>query len=633
MKQTSLALAITALLSTQPSALVQASEGCAPLTGKESGIDIGRSSTERCLPGTNSFQYQQWGLLNSGQDAFSHHGGVAGNDLNLWWAHRLGVLGQGINVAVVDDGLAIRHPDLEDNIHPGSRNVVTGSEDPTPAEPKDGHGTAVAGIIAAVDNAIGTKGVAPSAQLQGFNLLAKASRQLQLDWLYALGNSYASRNIRVFNQSYGQSITRPIPVSPNQNQLDGLFGQQTLTAGAAYIKAAGNGFNSISRGDYSYMRRNNPFALPFENSNLDPANSNFWNLVVSAINANGVRASYSSVGSSVFLSAPGGEDGIDAPAIVTTDLPGCERGYHHDLELPLGDRTRENRLHALNGKLDPHCDYNAIMNGTSAATPHVSGAMALLMSAYPNMSVRDLRDVLARSATRIDAAQAPVMIRYTSSTGQRRNVKGLEGWERNFAGMWYSPTYGFGLVDVNKALSLAADHIPLPPLVQLPWQEVVVKDPADPEIGAIPNAGAHPTSSTTLIDEPLTVEAVQVMVSLDHQRLPDLLIELVSPSGTRSILLNPFNSLIGQTLDREEFGYTLTTGIRDMRMLSHKFYGESAQGEWRLEVTDVAKDDRQVYKFDETTEELTVVTEINSRQPGQLISWSLRVLGHDANRS
>lgn len=50
MKQTSLALAITALLSTLPSALVQANEGCAPLTGKESGVDIGRSSTERCLP-------------------------------------------------------------------------------------------------------------------------------------------------------------------------------------------------------------------------------------------------------------------------------------------------------------------------------------------------------------------------------------------------------------------------------------------------------------------------------------------------------------------------------------------------------------------------------------------------------
>lgn len=54
------------------------------------------------------------------------------------------------------------------------------------------------------------------------------------------------------------------------------------------------------------------------------------------------------------------------------------------------------------------------------------------------------------------------MVSYTSSTGKVRDVKGLEGWERNAAGMWFNPTYGFGLIDVNKALELAANHQPLP---------------------------------------------------------------------------------------------------------------------------------------------------------------------------
>ena len=402
MKQTSLALAITALLSTLPSALVQANEGCAPLTGKESGMDIGRSSTERCLPGTNPLQDQQWYLLNSGQDGFSARGGIVGNDLNLWWAHRTGVLGQGVNVAVVDDGLAIAHPDLAENVRPGSKNVVTGSDDPTPTDPDTAHGTSVSGIIAAVDNAIGTKGIAPRAQLQGFNLLDDNSQQLQKDWLYALGDSDASRDNRVFNQSYGMSVVDPRSAnSLDQSQLDRLFEQQTLKAqGAAYIKAAGNGFNKIAAGGYVLNRTGNGPKLPFENSNLDPSNSNFWNLVVSALNADGVRSSYSSVGSNIFLSATGGEYGTDAPAMVTTDLPGCDMGYNRT------DDPSTNRLHG-NPQLDASCDYNGVMNGTSSATPSTSGAMALLMSAYPDLSVRDLRDLLARSATRVDAKHQP----------------------------------------------------------------------------------------------------------------------------------------------------------------------------------------------------------------------------------
>lgn len=622
MRKTSLALAITALLSALPAVSVQANESCTPLTGREAGMDTGRGSAARCLPGINPLQDQQWHLLNSGQDAFSPRAGVAGNDLNLWWAHRTEVLGQGINVAVVDDGLAIAHPDLVDNVRPGSRNVVTGGDDPTPTDPDSAHGTSVSGIIAAVDNAIGTRGVAPRAQLQGFNLLDNDSQQLQQDWLYALGDSPASGDNRVFNQSYGMSLVDPQRADGlDQLQLDRLFERMTQQVqGAAYIKAAGNGFSRIVAGNYALNRSGGDLRLPFENSNIDPSNSNFWNLVVSASNANGVRSSYSSVGSNVFLTAPGGEYGTDAPAMVTTDLPGCNMGYNRL------DDPSTNRLHG-NPQLDASCDYNGVMNGTSSATPNTAGAMALLMSAYPDLSVRDLRDLLARSATRLDADQAPVQLSYTAADGQRRQVTGLEGWERNAAGIWYSPTYGFGLVDVNRALVNAATHEPLPPLVQLPWQQVTVRDRA---AGAIPDLGSATTRSGARVDQPLTVEAVQVLVSLDHQRLPDLLIELVSPSGTRSVLLNPNNSLVGQSLDRQQLGYVRTRGLRDMRMLSHKFYGEQAQGEWRLEVTDVASGNRQVALRNLSTNARSTLTERNNSQPGQLLNWSLRVLGHDA---
>ncbi|WP_033135162.1 S8 family serine peptidase [Aeromonas finlandensis] len=629
MKQTSLALAITALLSTLPSAFVQADPNCQPLTGRESDIDIGRNSSERCLPGDNPLQDQQWHLLNTGQDAFSKRGGKSGNDLNLWWAHRTGILGQGINVAVVDDGLAIHHPNLKENIREGSYNFVDGSNDPTPTYWKDAHGTSVGGIIASADNGIGTLGIAPKARLQGYNYLAV---QTQDTFLKSHGvDKYPSHDNRIFNQSYGLSLLYPTSInlapSPNDSnamhmlQREELLERNTLQGKAAYIKAAGNGFRQIKVRGYTYYRNDPKPTLPFENSNLDSSNTNFWNLVVSAINADGKRSSYSSVGSNVFISAPGGEYGTDSPAIVTTDLPGCDMGYNSVLW------PSPNRLHQ-NDKLDKECNYNGRMNGTSAATPNTSGAMALLMSAYPDLSVRDLRDLLARSATRIDADQQPVMVSYTTNSGRERQVKGLEGWERNAAGMWFSPTYGFGLIDVNKALKMAANHIPLPPLVQLPWQKTYVHE----EEAEIPDVGAQPTSSTTNIAAPLQVEAVQVMVNLEHQRLSDLLIELVSPSGTRSILLNPFNSLIGQSLDMKTLGFTNTKGLNDMRLLSNKFYGEQAQGEWRLEVTDVSNSAHQVGRFVKTSAlPLLNLVEFNNRKPGKLLNWSLRVLGHDEN--
>ncbi|MCV5991879.1 hypothetical protein OFO94_38030, partial [Escherichia coli] len=51
-------------------------------------------------------------------------------------------------------------------------------------------------------------------------------------------------------------------------------------------------------------------------------NSSYFNLVTSALRADGTRASYSSVGANVWVAAPAGEYGQDFPAMVTTDLMG-----------------------------------------------------------------------------------------------------------------------------------------------------------------------------------------------------------------------------------------------------------------------------------------------------------------------
>ena len=99
----------------------------------------------------------QWHLKNTGQ-----FGGVAGEDINVEDAWEAGVLGEGINVVIVDSGIDPYHEDLRDNVLE-ERNFDFANEEGGIFTPYSHHGTAVAGIIAARDNDLGGRGVAPRA--------------------------------------------------------------------------------------------------------------------------------------------------------------------------------------------------------------------------------------------------------------------------------------------------------------------------------------------------------------------------------------------------------------------------------------------------------------------------------------
>ena len=106
----------------------------------------------------------QWHLSNNGQ--FS---GGAWQDINVEEVWAAGTRGAGINVAVVDDGMHYAHEDLKDNVEASLNHDYTGQDDIY--DSYEDHGTAVAGIIAAQNNSIGMRGVAPRATIYGYNLL------------------------------------------------------------------------------------------------------------------------------------------------------------------------------------------------------------------------------------------------------------------------------------------------------------------------------------------------------------------------------------------------------------------------------------------------------------------------------
>ena len=110
---------------------------------------------------------RQWAIENLGGPL--HYNGTPGADMNVSGAWSL-ALGNGVKVALLDSGVDTLHPDLAPNLLPGLDAYADSISDthgyPTPNFSSDGHGTACAGIIAAVqDNAIGTSGIAPLAKV------------------------------------------------------------------------------------------------------------------------------------------------------------------------------------------------------------------------------------------------------------------------------------------------------------------------------------------------------------------------------------------------------------------------------------------------------------------------------------
>ncbi|MGB0835468.1 MAG: S8 family peptidase [Psychrobium sp.] len=405
---------------------------------------------------------QQWHLKNNGQKAFSKSSGVKNSDLNVRNAHKRGVKGQGVKVTVIDTGVQIEHKDLAANITTGSRNLLDGGNNPVDT---NGHGTAVARIIAAVGyNNEGVRGIAPSTKLNGFNFL---SEQNLTSHLASHGESAGTKDTNVFNQSYGggdifpraYDVENDFELAIREASMQRVSMTNNNGRGAAFVKSAGNGYQWFRYGGRYAILPSNYFTaaedgelrnhgMPMENSNAEFADSNFWNIVVSAFNASNKLSSYSSVGSNVFMTATGGEFGEDQPAMVTVDLMGCDEG---------SNTTNEDATNSLHGgsKRDPNCDYTSVMNGTSSAAPSMSGAIAMVMSANKNITARDAKHILAKTAGRVDGKNKGVALPFTDADGNTATYQAIDDWKKNAAGYNYHMFYGLGKPNVTKAVNMA----------------------------------------------------------------------------------------------------------------------------------------------------------------------------------
>jgi subtilisin-like proprotein convertase family protein len=460
----------------------------------------------------------QWHLHNTGQIT----GAVSGQDINVvqvWPDYT----GQGIVIAVFDDGVDHTHPDLAANyLTDLSRDLILNIPGALPVSLDDDHGTSVAGLIgASANNGIGGVGVAWNASLIGYrdvdsDLLAdrfSRATMLMLDADVDISsNSWGEGAEAVF----GANAEQPIYIESVMNLA--TFGREGL--GTVVLFSAGND-------------RKNGY-----NTNQDPTNNIPYSINVAAGLANGLIADYSTPGASVLVTAPGSEPA----SIVTTDRQGSS-GY--------------NSLHEEAGN---YTDTNdSYFNGTSASAPIAAGVVALILEANPLLGYRDIQEILVYSSRRAV---------FLDVEGIQSDYNQAVDW--NGGGLLTSYDFGFGNIDAHAAVRLAET-----------WQKTSTTNNLELIEGDVLSRSLVITAggqaqAVAVFAQDNRVEQVTVSIDLQTERLQDVILELVSPGGTRSILIDrpPIES------DPDDLTPPVVYTLNTVRA-----WGESLQGEWTLQIT------------------------------------------------
>jgi subtilisin family serine protease len=556
------------------------------------------SSTTSLVTQTDPLLSYQWHIQNTGSSAFSSTLPVSGNDMNVTGAWNLGYSGKGIKVAIVDSGLEIAHEDLNANVdQSNSHNFLTGTNNPTPSVSGEDHGTQVAGIVGAVGfNGKGGRGVAYNATLRGYNLLASGVNTLSNIGSALGGASYSETN-DIFNESFS-SVYGSLP--PLNSTYQAVTSQTTTLRsgkGAVLVQAAGNEFLNSSSGKCTNA---NNYHVSCGDPATDTRRDGYVPIIVGAFNADGVKSSYSNAGTAIWVSAPGGEFGVDStylpnqtstaykPAITTTSLTGCSNASANGFST--------NTLNSLNSQgQNPNaknCQYTAIMNGTSSAAPNASAVVALMLEANPNLTVRDVKHILAKTAKQIDSGNSGV----SSSTILTGSTIVLDqGWVNNAANYWFSTWYGFGAIDATAAVSTAKSYTAYLPTVQTNSSSLHYTNAT-----TIPHTTTGITMTFNMSQSFNTVEEVILFTNLTStSALTCNQFELTSPSGTKSILLHAAN---GYSSD----GVNYQSAISNARILSNAFYGESAGGNWTLRFLDFCSSGTTTFTSSDT-QTLTII--------------------------
>lgn len=266
--------------------------------------------------------------------------------------------GAGVHVAVIDTGIQTSHPDLKGNIV-GGKNCSTG----TSYNDGNGHGTHVAGTIAALDNGSGVVGVAPSAKLWAVRVLNNSgsgswsSVICGIDFVTSKAPSKGGP-ITVANLSLGGSGVSDDNCGNSNNDALHKAICRARDAGVTIVVAAGNsGANAANFIPAAYND-----AVITVSALADSDGAPGGGGAPTAYGADDTFASFSNWGTPVDIGAPG--------------------VYIYSTWIKSGYKT---------------------ISGTSMASPHAAGAAALYKATHPAALWSEVRDVLVAAGEALGA--------------------------------------------------------------------------------------------------------------------------------------------------------------------------------------------------------------------------------------
>jgi thermitase len=309
-----------------------------------------------------------------------------------------------ISIAVIDEGNDLSHEDLAYKL-PGY-DAYSGDDNPTP-QAADAHGTACAGVAAAkANNGKGGAGVAPGCRV----LPVRIARGIGGGFWDTTSAKVADgirkavdRGADVLSNSYGVGPSTAVTNAFQYARTNGRGGR-----GCPSAAATGNG---DVRG-VIYPARLSPSIPGF----LAVGASNEWDQRKSKTSLDGENWWGSNFGPEVDVVAPGVH-------VYTTDIMGGA-GYGGG-------------------------NYVPNFNGTSSATPHVAGVMALILSVDPDLRSWEVEDIVKMTALDLGAGGRDEQFGF----GRLDARRALEAASR----IWYEITIGVEFLGAGRECYMRAD--------------------------------------------------------------------------------------------------------------------------------------------------------------------------------